>query len=158
MINQSKNKTLLFIIGILLLTNIVLVWMMLSGKPQDKRPERKSPMSAYLKSEVGFSPAQLVAVDSIKSRHRRDVKLLFDNMRNDKEQAFKALGKNGFSDSAINSAATYSASQQQALEIKMLSHLRDIRNVGTPEQKAKFDTGFYKVMIRGKNDNKPKEH
>lgn len=148
---QSNRKGLIIAMGVLLIANIILLAFFLFNNGEVKKPERKSPLSAYLQNEVGFSDAQMARFDSIKADHRNQVKALFDNMKNSKEQAFKTLGANGFSDSAIDAAATSSAIQQKALEINMLKHLRTIRDLCTEQQKAKFDTGFYKAM------NRPKE-
>lgn len=147
---QSKSKTLIIIIGILLLANIILLSVFLINKPDGKRQEHKSQMNAFLQNEIGFNDEQMAEFETIKTAHRGQVKDMFDKMRSNKEQAFKELGTRSFSDSAIINAATYSAMQQKELEIQMLKHLKDIRNICTPAQRAKFDSGFYKIMNRGK--------
>lgn len=145
--NKQRNKIFIIVIGILLIANIVLLSVFLFGKPA-KKPERKSPMTTYLKNEIGFSDEQMVRFDTIKSQHRRQVKLIFDEMKDRKEASFKMLGQSGFSDSAIISVAASSAMQQQTIEETMLRHLRDIHNICIPAQQKKFDTGFYKMMVR----------
>jgi len=152
---QPRNKVLIILIGILLAANIILLSLFLLEKPE-KKPERRSQMGLYLTKEIGFTTQQMVQFDSIKAQHRRQVKQLFDSMRVKKESAFKAIGTNGFSDSSILSAATYSAAQQQQLELMMLEHIRDIRGICTPKQRLQFDTGFYKVMTRNRGDDKDK--
>ncbi len=142
------------IIGILLIANIVLLSVFLSDKPDGKKGEHKNQMTDFLQKEIRFNDEQMAEFEFIKSDHRSQVKELFDKMRSNKEQAFKELGTKSFSDSAIINAATYSAMQQKDLEIQMLKHLKDIRNICTPQQRAKFDTGFYKVMNRGR-DRRP---
>ncbi|MEP6712850.1 MAG: periplasmic heavy metal sensor [Ferruginibacter sp.] len=150
----AKNKMVLLVLGILLIANLVLLSVFFLNKPDVKRGEHKSPMTDFLQKEIGFNKEQMAEFETIKSDHRSQVKELFDKMRNNKEQAFKELGTKSFSDSAIINAATYSALQQKDLEIQMLKHLKAIRNICTPQQRAKFDTGFYKVMNRGK-DHRP---
>lgn len=158
MYQQPKNKILLLLIAMLLISNIVLLSLFFSHRPDGKRGERKSPMTAYLKTELQFSDAQMVQFDTIKSEHRRETKMMTENMRANKEQAFKRLGEQKFSDSAMMTAAAYSASQQKDLEVQMLKHLKDIRSICNPEQQAKFDSGFYKVMQRPKTDEKLKKN
>jgi flagellar basal body-associated protein FliL len=147
---NSKSKIIILMIGILLIANIILLSFFLLNKPENKRGERKSPMTNYLQNEIGFSKDQMAAFDSIKSNHKNEAKALFDKMRNNKVAAFKELATKQFSDSAIIDAATFSAMQQQQLEVNMLKHLRDIRNICTPLQREKFDTGFYRIMNRTK--------
>jgi Spy/CpxP family protein refolding chaperone len=153
MSTQPRNKILIILIGILLATNIILVSLFLLDRTE-KKQERRSPMGQYLAKEVGFTDKQMVQFDTIKAQHRRQVKELFDDIRNRREASFKAIGANGFGDSAILNAATFSASQQQQLEVMMLKHIKDIRNICTPAQQKQFDTGFYKVMTRPRNDDK----
>jgi len=146
---QSKNKTWLIVIGMLLMANVVLFATYLLKRPQGRKPaERGRAMSNYLKNELGFSDAQMSAFDSIKNQHKQQAKQAFDAMRTSKVQALKDLGAASFSDSAIAKAAAFSASQQQEMEMHMLQHLKEIRGICTPEQRQKFDTGFYKVMAR----------
>ena len=151
---QSKSKIVIIVIGSLLAANIILLSVFLINKQDGKRSDRKSPMSAYLQNEIGFSDEQMAEFETIKIEHRSQVKELFDKIRNNKELAFKELGTKSFSDSAIINAATYAATQQKELEINMLKHIKDIRNICTPPQKAKFDNGFYKIMNRGR-ESKP---
>ena len=85
------------------------------------------------------------------------VKTSFDEMRNNKSQLFKDLGTNAFSDSAITVAANRSAELQKQMEIKMLTHFKEVRQLCTPAQQPAFDTLFYKVWNRkGEDRNKIK--
>ncbi len=156
MSTQPRNKILIIIIAILLVANIILLSFLFAGK-LEKRPERKSQMGAYLKNEIGFSDQQMVQFDSVKARHRRQVKVLFDSIRIKKDAAFRAIGASAFSDSTIGNAASFSAEKQQDLELMMLQHLKEIRMICTPQQRQQFDTGFYKVMMRNKTDDKDKD-
>jgi Spy/CpxP family protein refolding chaperone len=148
---ETNRKGIMVAMGILLIANIILLAFFLFNNPGNKRSERKSPMTGYLQNEIGFSKEQMAAYDSIKTDHRNQVKNLYDKMRISKEDIFKELGSKGFSDSAIIDAATYSAMQQKELELSMLKHLKTIRDICTPGQKVKFDTGFYKIMSRGRD-------
>ena len=154
---QPKSKTLIIVIGVLLVANIVLLSYFLLNKPADKRPERKSPMTGYLKNEIGFTNEQMAQFDTVKSQHRREIKKLYDAMKSNKVKEFKKVGEDHFSDSSITSAAAYSSSKQMELEVLMLQHLKAIRSICTPVQQAKFDTGFYKVMNRPRGDDKSKD-
>ena len=155
--NQSTNKILIAAVVILLITNIALLSLFLLNRPEGRKTERKSALSNYLKNDIGFTNAQMVELDTIKNQHRREVKQMFDVMKNLKEENFRHIGQEGFSDSAIGVAATFSANQQKQLELLMLNHLKTIRNICTPQQRAKFDTGFYRVMQRPRSgDDKPR--
>lgn len=148
---QPKSKTLVILIAILLVTNVALLAILLTQKPQ-KKYEHKSMMGAYLKNEIGFSPDQMLHYDSLRAQHRRQVKSLFEEVRGTKIATFKALGNNAFCDSSIQVAASESVKQQENIERVMLMHLKNIRNICTSNQQAIFDTSFYKIMQRGRVD------
>lgn len=153
--NNARTKTLLLLIGLLLIANIVLVIFLLKT-PAESRRDRHNDMTAYLKNEIGFSPEQLVAYDSIYNRHRRQARSMFDEIRLNKTQSFKNIGAQGFSEGAIDSAARYAAGEQQKIERNILSHLKDIRAICSPQQRSRFDTGFYKALVRPRNDRSDK--
>ena len=152
---NSSNKIFIIVIALLLVANIVTLAILLTDKKTDY-DGRKNAMRNYLKSEVGFSDAQLVAFDTVKSRQREAAKLFYDEIRQRKQNNLKKIGIDNFSDSSINSAAAYAATQQQNMELNMLKHLKDIRNLCTASQRAVFDTGFYKIMVRTSVDAKKK--
>lgn len=153
---NSSNKILIIVIALLLIANVVTLTMLFTGKKPDN-DDRKNSMRNYLKNEVGFSAAQLVAFDTVKSRQRAQAKKMYDEIRQRKQNNLKNIGTNNFNDTAIKNAALYAASQQENMEINMLQHLKDIRNLCTPPQRAIFDTGFYKIMVRPNSDTKKKE-
>ena len=152
---RSSNKVFIIIIALLLVANIATLYMLFNGKkPVD---EHKNAMRNYLRKEIGFSEKQLQEFDTIKAIHRREVKPIFEQMRENKKSNLQKLGASGFSDSALAATASAAAIAQEAVELKLLKHIRDIRNLCTPAQRPVFDTGFYKVMSKPAPDAKKKE-
>jgi hypothetical protein len=145
---NPSNKIFIIVIAILLIANIGTLVLLLTSDKKSDYDDRKNSMRNYLKSEVGFSDAQLIAFDTVKSIHRAEVKPMFDEMRTRKQLNLRNIGAQNFSDSSIINAANYAASQQKNLEMKMLSNLKVIRNLCTSQQRLIFDTGFYKMMTR----------
>ncbi len=159
MTKTNGNKILLGIIAALILTNLLVIALWWNAAHTDKMPpKRTSPMTEYLKNDLGFSNIQMAKFDTIKMQQRSDAKKLFGDIRNEKATTYKNLAAGNFSDSALNIAADFSSQKQKNLEMMMLMHLRDIRNLCTPDQMKKFDTGFYKVMTHGgsRDDGKKK--
>ena len=159
MSTTSKNKILLLAVVFLLLTNIAMLILFLNMGHGKRGPHggRDGMMKEFLKTEIGFNPMQLQLYDSLSKEYMKKVKISFTEMRNSKTQMFKDLGTAAFSDSAIILATDKSASIQKQMEVKMLTHFKEIRNLCTPDQQLKFDSLFYKVWNRkGENRNKPK--
>jgi len=152
---HPKSKTLLIIIGILLVANIVMLAFFLLDKPEHSKTDRtdkKAYIANYLKKDIGFSDKQLLLYDTISNQQRAEMKLLYDQIRKKKEHIFKQMVPMNFSDSAIELAASEITNEQRIFERKMLQHLREIRNLCDPTQIARFDSGFYKII--GKRSEK----
>lgn len=158
MSTQSKNKILLVIIGILLITNVALVSFYSLSKPVEKkgmRPDKTAMISAFLKNELKFNQTQLTQYDSLGNQHRILIKAKFDAIRKEKETEFTQLTRDNFSDSSINNTAVLFSAKQKEIEIIMFNYFKDIRNLCTPEQQPKFDSLFYKMLTK-KNDERKK--
>mgnify|MGYP001342224204 CR=1 FL=1 len=154
MSTQTKSKLYLLIIGILLITNIAMLFFFLDKKDNNKKSNRGNDKSAmmkeFLKTDVGFTDQQLLQYDTLSKLNRERMKADMDAMKSVKEQQFKELGSKGFSDSAIVAAAIKAADNQKQVEEKMLSYFVTIRKLCTAEQLPKFDSLFYKMWSKKK--------
>ena len=157
---NSKNKILITAVVILLLTNIAVLLFFLYNKGPEKRGGhgggREAMMTEFLQKEIGFNQQQLAQYDTLSKQQHEKMKADFDEMRKNREDLYKQLGSQAFTDSAINMVAARSVDMQKGMEIKMLSSFRDIRKLCTVEQQPKFDSLFYKIWNRrGDNRKKP---
>jgi hypothetical protein len=161
MINkQNRSKVFLTIIGILLVANIALVSFFLmrkDGSKREKRPEWKTVISAFLKTEIGFDTVQINQYHLLSDRHRENMKKMMDSLRTTKDKQFKELAAANFSDSVMNTVADRSAATQKAMELRMFNHLRNIRLLCNPEQLPKFDSLFGKVLNRKNGESRKKQ-
>ena len=160
MINkQNRSKVFLTIIAILLVANIAMVSFFLLKKDtnkREKRPDRKAIIANFLKTEIGFDTVQLQQYDTLSTRHRENMKKMFDSLRITKDNQVKELASANFSDSAMNSIAERSAAFQKAMELRTFNHLKKVRLLCTPEQQPKFDSLFDKVLNRRGNEARKK--
>lgn len=148
---QNRSKVLITIIGILLVANIALVSFFLfknDGIKYEKRSDRITMITNFLKKEIGFSADQLQQYDTLSNKHRENMKAMFDSLRSSKGKQFKQLTAGDFSDSVINRVADQSALSQKLMELHMFNHLKSIRNLCTPSQLPKFDSLFVKILNR----------
>lgn len=151
-----KSKILLILIGILLVTNIILVGLVVLKPNQRKgiRGDKFGMISSFLQNEMAFNKEQLQQYDSLNRRHRLQMKVVFDSMRKDKELQFKKLTAENFSDSAINTTADISGKKQKAVELVMFNYFKNIRNLCSPQQLPKFDSMFYKTLNKRNEEMK----
>ena len=159
MINHSpKSKRLLLFIGILLLSNLVLLSLMLINKPLSKKElnaEKKAAMASFLKKEIGFTEQQLLAYDSLSKLHRLALKRKGEAMKLLKEQQFKMLATDNFTDSAIANVARSNADNQEIIETAIWQHYRSLHRLCTPQQQPRFDALFY-GMLNKKSEKEKK--
>ena len=153
MINkENRSKVYLVIIAILVVANISLLAFFLPKKETPKkefsRPDRSAYIAAFLQKEVGFDAQQLKQYDTLSATHKEKMSSIFSKMKGNKGEQFRQLVAGGFTDSAINAVADKSRDAQKSAEIIMLTHMRNIRMICTPEQLPKFDSLFVKVLNR----------
>jgi uncharacterized glyoxalase superfamily metalloenzyme YdcJ len=157
MSTTSKNNILKAAVIILLLANIgMLVFFINSKGDRHVRNNggRDAMAKEFLQKEIGFTPQQLQLYDTLSKQHREKIKAFFDEFRSSKENSLKELGNKSFSDSAIALSIEKSANMQKEMEKNMLYHFKSIRALCTPQQMPKFDSLFYKMVIRKKPENK----
>jgi Tfp pilus assembly protein PilO len=159
MINRpNRSKPLLLIIAVLLLANIGGLAYFLASKPKPKKSNStaqwKNAMANYLKADIGFDTVQLQQYESLKVEHRKTLDTLFEQLKAEKENRLSFLAEYDYTDSAIMQAVNSSTEKQKRLDLHMLTHLKDVRSLCTPEQKNRFDTSIYKVMARRSGDKK----
>ena len=154
MSTQTKSKLYLLIIGILLITNIAMLFFFLGNKGGGKKPNRGNDRSAmmkeFLQKDIGFTEQQIQQYGTLSKQNREKMKADFDAMKTAKEQQFKELGSKGFSDSAITATAIKAAENQKLVEEKMLTYFATVRKLCTAEQLPKFDSLFYKMWGKRK--------
>jgi Spy/CpxP family protein refolding chaperone len=148
---MTKNKILILVVAALLMTNIAML-VFFVNKSDHKGPgpkrNRETVMTDFVQKDLGFNQQQQQQFDTLNKLHREKIKQLMDSLRGKKEQALIQLAQNGFTDSAIAQSASQSVSGQTDMELLMLRHFKNIRNICTPAQQAKFDTTYYKLWHR----------
>lgn len=148
--NSSRNKVLLFLIGILLLTNIILVVFFVgkkdTGKPRGNR-DRSAWVRDFLKDSVGFNEQQLTQYDKLRQQNRENMKPLFEDLGNAKLKFYEMVGKPG-TDSANQAAAALIGEKQQALDMAFFNHFRQVRSICTPEQLPNYDLQVHHIIER----------
>ncbi len=157
----SRNKPLIFIIVILLLTNIaVLVYFLRPGgnKGNKERTGGKIGIATPLKEEVGFSEAQMDTYKKLKEEQFKIMRPMMEDIRRTKDSMFSHLGGNPSADSLVARLAGNIAMKQKEMDIEAFNHFRRIRQLCTPEQLPKYDSMITRVIRKmgkmGKGDQK----
>ncbi|MEI2747562.1 MAG: hypothetical protein V9E88_02225 [Ferruginibacter sp.] len=155
-----KYKILVLMITVLLISNAVLLYFLFSQKPAEEKRERQSreqQIINYLKNELKFTDEQMTQYNGFSKNHMKEVKTLFDSLSVKRKKILKQLVNNNFTDSAIAQASMLINKDQYEIDNKMMIHLKTIHQLCSPDQKAIFDTGFYKIMGRRGGNVKSKK-
>lgn len=154
MMQKNTQKILLLIIAVLLIANIVQVLFSWNDKGTGKRGSRGKEMEArvkaFLQDDLAFSKEQLTQYDTLQQRYQQKVSPLFDSLRSGKEEKWKTLCRNQFTDSIIRELSMASAGKQQFMESLLFLHFRNIRQLCNPSQQQRFDSLLYKVLNKRK--------
>lgn len=150
----KNNKVLVFIIAILLLSNIASLYFLTRTRKtckgtEQKKEQKKSfrdQMAEKLKNEVDFTEAQLHTYDSMSEKHKDAMKPLFENLTNAKDSLYKLLMQTQPSDSAIAYYLSMIGERQQRVDQRVFNHFYKLKQICTEEQKPKYDTVVQRVI------------
>jgi hypothetical protein len=143
----SRNKILLSIIAILLITNIAMLIFFLrcNRKPPE---QRRIGFTERLKKEVGFTPAQMQVYEPKKEVFWAGMRTKFEQIKRTKEDFYRQMYDPSIPDSVIDQKADVIGEQQKQLDLTVLRHFKDIRTLCTPEQLPKYDSLLPAIIQR----------
>ena len=115
-------------------------------------------MQESLKTEVGFDQKQLDTYQQLREEHMKKIKPLFEDIRSAKDSFYSLLYVDNPPDSLLNKTAARIGEKQMVLDREVFNHFKNVRLLNRPEQLAKFDTLYKKVIekITGGRGRKPK--
>lgn len=143
----SRNKILLSIIAILLITNIGMLIFFLRCNRQPVEEKRKG-FTERLKTEVGFTPQQLEIFEPKKKAFWDRMRARFDEIKKTKEDFYYQMYDPSIPDSVIARKADLIGDQQKELDLQVIRHFKDVRTMCTPEQLPKFDSLLPAIIQR----------
>jgi len=160
--SNPRNRNLLIIIGVLLLTNIaVLVYFLgqkKSTKPVTSHSEKdKNGIAEMLQKEVGFNDEQTAQYKQLKEKQRETIKPMYDDMRKAKDSLFRLLSYPETNDSLLNKMADAIAQKQKALDLQTFNHFKRVRTLCTPEQQPKYDSMVLRMFRKMGKTPRPNE-
>jgi hypothetical protein len=151
---SSRNKGLLLIILVLLLSNLALVGYLVFGK-QERKPKRTEGQNRgevflnYVIKEVNFSDEQAAKFKQMMTDHIERMRPIMMEVRKAKDSMFSYMRQpTAPSDSVLQTLADNIAQKQKFQELQSFNHFRQVRELCTEEQKPKFDTVIRKMINR----------
>lgn len=162
-----RQKWLLLLVAILLVTNIITLSIYWSMKPAEhprnnnEGGDRQKRMGQFMVNELKLDKDQETAYwklrDTMVSRQRP----LMDSIRKSKKRFFDLLKEPATQDAALQSRADEIAALQKQLDLVTFQHFQQVRALCKPEQVLKFDTVIKEIVNRmtsgWRSPGKPKD-
>ena len=148
----KNNKVLVFIIGVLLLSNIAMLYFYLTKKNcEDKPKEPNKPRGEFmvdkLKNEVGFNDSQIAQYREIRAKHKEGMKPMFDDIFNAKDSLYKLLVQpQAPSDAVVKHYLEEIGNKQEIIDQKIFNHFLTLKQLCTPDQIPRYDSTIQKVI------------
>lgn len=153
----SKNKTLISIIVLLLLTNIVVLSYFLFFN-KGRRPgadRQKGGFVTALQKEVGFTQTQMKQFDETRIANWAKARSKMDDIRRIKTSLFELTKQPVVADTTVQLLADSIGILQKEVELSLFKHFKAIRAICTAEQLPKLDSLLKKNIIRPGKSPKP---
>ena len=146
--STARNRNLLIIIGVLLLTNVAVLVYFLGPKRTDKTTpgDTAQTVTEMLQQEVGFDEEQTAKYKELKDKQRERIRPMYGNMRKAKDSLFRLLSYPDTPDSLLSKAADVIAQQQKELDIETFNHFKRVRVLCTPDQLPQYDSLVLRLL------------
>ena len=140
----KNNKSLIFLVVVLLLSNVgLLLYYLVWKKPGNRQwGGQKGDFSIvdFMKKEVGFNEEQTKQFKELHDKNRDSLKVLGDNILTSKIELYKLLQQANPPDSIINRMAGQLAQNQESMELTMFRHFQKVRAICNSQQQVKLDS------------------
>jgi len=145
-----NNKVLVLIVAALLLSNLALLYLLLTRKDKrhDKPDQPRSPreyMIQTLRDSVGFTNEQIAKYEELADKHKEEMKPLFEHIQATKDSFFRLLQQPDAPDSVVTAYLEKIGQAQKNIDEKSYRYFRSLQQLCTEEQKPRFDTLIQRV-------------
>jgi Spy/CpxP family protein refolding chaperone len=171
MIRPPRQRWLLVLVAILLLTNIAtlsIYWIKKpshDGGPGHDTGNREKRMGQFLVDQMKFDANQAATYWKLRDSMIASQRPVVDSMRNAKKNFFDLLNQPGATDSALIARSNEIAALQKKLDLATFRHFQNVRAICRPDQLEKFDTVIKEIVNRmtpfrrmGKQDSTDKRN
>jgi periplasmic protein CpxP/Spy len=162
-----RQKWLLLLVAILLVTNIITLSIYWSMKPAEQaRPnenggDRQKRMGQFMVNELKLDKDQETVYWKLRDTMVSKQRPLMDSIRNTKKRFFDLLKEPATQDTTLQARADEIGALQKQLDLVTFQHFQQVRALCKPEQVLKFDTVIKEIVNRMTNGwrspGKPKD-
>lgn len=149
-----RQKWLLILVAILLLTNIAtlsIYWLKKpnhEGGPGRDGGNREKKMGQFMVDQMKFDATQEAAYWKLRDSMMVIQKPVMDSIRSAKQRFFDLLNQSDTSDSTLIARSNEIADLQKKLDLVTFRHFQKVRAICRPDQLQQFDTVIKEIVNR----------
>jgi hypothetical protein len=145
--SQTRYKWMLFLVIILVASNILLGYLLLQSDNHPIVKKRKGNDVSAWYAEVGLEQEQIDTFKVLKEEYFKDMKPLWSDIRQLKDSLYLQLDKSLEDSTAQNILMMISKKNLEA-DSRTYMHFTKLRKFCTPAQQVRFDTIIPKLINR----------
>ncbi|MEY3577448.1 MAG: hypothetical protein RL394_1032 [Bacteroidota bacterium] len=145
--SQTRYRWMLFLVIILVASNILLGYLLMQSGNQPVVKKRKANDVSAWYAEVGLEQEQIDTFKILKEEYFKDMKPLWSDIRLLKDSLYMQLDKSLEDSTAENILLMISKKNLEA-DSRTYMHFTKLRKFCTPEQQTRFDTIIPKLINR----------
>ena len=149
MTRPQRQKWLLVLVGILLVTNIITLTVFWSTKKSPKSNTQQRPrMGKFIVDQMKFDSTQEAAYWVMRDSLVNTQRPVWDSIRAARKRFYDLVNQPGVSDTLIQARANEVMEYQKRLDYITLRHFQQVRSLVPPDQVQKFDTVIQEIVNR----------
>lgn len=145
--SNARYKWMLFLVSILLVSNIVLAFFLFSSKDPRSKEKGVDDMAMVVYKKIGLSATQIDSFKLSRDVFFKEMRPIWSEIRMLKDSLYKNMDK-GLEDSTYKQLIQAISNKSQLADQMMYTHFVEMRALCTEEQKIRFDTIVPKLVNR----------
>jgi Spy/CpxP family protein refolding chaperone len=152
--NIVKNKLVLWVIGILVLANLVTLVIFWAGR---MHPMSSGSPREFLAEKLNFDENQKKQYFDLAKEHHENAQIIREKIKESKDAFFDLIKEPNVSDSTEKAAARKVSLNLEELDLYTLGHFKKVRAICNPEQKKSFDEIIHQITgaVSDQNNRPP---
>src|SRR5215471_9139037 len=156
MTKSPRQKWLLLLVIILLLTNITTLSIFWFVKPKQRpTPPDRQRMGTWIVKELEFDKDQEASYWKLRDSLVGQQRPIMDSMRAAKKRFYEQLNNPNVNDSILEANSSKTLALQKRLDFLTFQHFQQVRTLCRPEQLPKLDTVVKEIINRMTNPRRP---
>ncbi|MEY3348456.1 MAG: hypothetical protein ACK5AB_03940 [Bacteroidota bacterium] len=145
--SQTKYKWMIFLVTILLVSNVVLAFFLFSSEKKQEQRKSKDDFAMAFYKEIGLSATQIDTFKVLKDQYFKEMRPIWGEIRGLKDSLYRNMGRLS-KDSSASDLILLINQKNTTADSKTFDHFIVLRNKLDSGAQIKFDTSIARMMNR----------